>query len=224
MESSWWFVGNFSEGSNLTKLGTTFFRKQTGRGFDSPQLHKKNSNLQILINTYYRMEIKMEKHMLALSIVLITISNGFLSTKLLENKNVQLKKYVRENIELKEKLNEYETEGRNVTVTMYQPLRWQTDSTPNILADGTRIKTEQASNYKFIAVSRNLLKRWGGWLDYGDFILLKGTSHKDGVYQVKDTMNPRYVNRVDILESPGVKPYKFDKAQILKTDIFASSN
>ena len=162
--------------------------------------------------------------MLALSIVLITVSNGFVSTKLLENKNVQLKKYVKENIELKKKLNKYEAEGMNVTVTMYQPLRYQTDSTPNILADGTRIKTEQASNYKFIAVSRNLLKRWGGWLDYGDFVLLKGTSHKDGVYQVKDTMNPRFVNRIDILESPGVKPYKFDKAQILKTDIFASSN
>ena len=110
-----------------------------------------------------------------------------------------------------------------VTVTMYQPVRYQTDSTPNILADGTRIKTEQASNYKFIAVSRNLLKRWGGWLDYGDFILLLGTGHKDGVYQVKDTMNPRFVNRVDILESPGVKPYKFDKAKILKTELIASN-
>ena len=165
----------------------------------------------------------MNKHMLALSIVLITVSNGFVSTKLLENKNVQLKEYVKENIKLKKKLSKYEAEGMNVTVTMYQPLRYQTDSTPNILADGTRIKTEQASNYKFIAVSRNLLKRWGGWLDYGDFVLLKGTSHKDGVYQVKDTMNPRFVNRIDILESPGVKPYKFDKAQILKTDIFASN-
>ena len=170
------------------------------------------------------MENLMNKHMLALSIVLITVSNGFVSTKLLEKKDVQLKKYVRENINLKGELNKYEAEGMNVTVTMYQPVRYQTDSTPNILADGTRIKTEQASNYKFIAVSRNLLKRWGGWLDYGDFVLLIGTSHNDGVYQVKDTMNPRFVNRIDILESPGVKPYKFDKAQILKTDIFASSN
>ena len=168
------------------------------------------------------MERLMNKDKLALAIVLITFTNGWISTKLLENKNVQLSEYVRENIALQKKLNKYELEGMNVTVTMYQPLRWQTDSTPNILADGTRIKTEQASNYKFIAVSRNLLKRWGGWLDYGDFVLLKGTSHKDGVYQVKDTMNPRFVNRIDILESPGVKPYKFDKAQILKTDIFAS--
>ena len=166
----------------------------------------------------------MNKYMLALSIALITVSNGFVSTKLLNNQATQFKYLVGENKKLKHKLSEYEEEGLDVTVTMYQPLRWQTDSTPNILADGTRIKTEQASKYKYIAVSRNLLKRWGGWLDYGDFILLKGTSHKDGVYQVKDTMNPRFVNRVDILESPGVKPYKFDKARILKTDIFASNN
>ena len=162
----------------------------------------------------------MNKDKLALAIVLITFTNGWISTKLLENKNVQLSEYVRENIALQKKLNKYELEGMNVTVTMYQPLRWQTDSTPNILADGTRIKTEQASNYKFIAVSRNLLKRWGGWLEYGDFILLKGTTHKDGVYQVKDTMNPRFVNRVDILESPGVRPYKFDSAKIIKTKMF----
>ena len=165
----------------------------------------------------------MNKQLLALSIVLITFANGVISTKLLKNQNIQLESFVRENIKLKEKLNKYETEGMIVTVTMYQPVRYQTDSTPNILADGTRIKTEQASNYKFIAVSRNLLKRWGGWLDYGDFILLLGTGHKDGVYQVKDTMNPRFVNSVDILESPGVKPYKFDKAKILKTELIASN-
>ena len=169
------------------------------------------------------MENEMNKQLLALSIVLITFANGVISTKLLKNQNIQLESFVRENINLKEKLNKYETEGMIVTVTMYQPVRYQTDSTPNILADGTRIKTEQASNYKFIAVSRNLLKRWGGWLDYGDFILLLGTGHKDGVYQVKDTMNPRFVNRVDILESPGVKPYKFDKAKILKTELIASN-
>jgi len=161
----------------------------------------------------------MNKYMLALPIMLITGSNGFVSTKLLKNQTTQFKYLVDENIELRQKLDEYEAEGLNVTVTMYQPVRWQTDSTPNILADGTRIKTKQASNYKFIAVSRNLLKRWGGWLDYGDFILLKGTDKKDGVYQVRDTMNPRYVNWVDILESPGVRPYKFSGAQILKTDM-----
>jgi hypothetical protein len=70
-------------------------------------------------------------------------------------------------------------------------------------------------------VSRNLLKRWGGWLDYGDFVLLKGTTEKDGVYQVRDTMNPRFVNRIDILESIDVKPYKFDSAKITKHDLIS---
>ena len=93
-------------------------------------------------------------------------------------------------------------------------MRRQTDSTPNILADGTRIRTKEASNYKFIAVSRNLLKRWGGWLDYGDFVLLKGTLNKDGVYQVRDTMNKRWVNRIDILESVDVKPYRLSLIHI----------
>ena len=106
-----------------------------------------------------------------------------------------------------------------VTVTTYNPTRGQTDSTPNILADGTKITIHKASEYNYVAVSRNLLKRWGGWLDYGDFIVLKGTDGKDGVYQVKDTMNKRFVNRIDILESPGTKPYKFTDAKIKKANL-----
>ena len=159
----------------------------------------------------------MNKYFIFLAITLITYANGIVSTKFLNDKNIQLQSLRDENKRLTEKLNEYKTEEIHVTVTMYQPIRGQTDSTPNILADGTRIRTKEASNYKFIAVSRNLLKRWGGFLDYGDFILLKGTDKKDGVYQVRDTMNPKYVNYVDILESTDVKPYKFTGAHIYKT-------
>ena len=164
----------------------------------------------------------MIKHILV-AIVLITYANGIVSTKFLNDKNIQLQSLRDENKRLVNELNKYETEGMHVTVTMYQPVSYQTDSTPNILADGTRIRTKEASNYKFIAVSRNLLKRWGGWLDYGDFVLLKGTTEKDGVYQVRDTMNKRYVNRIDILESIDVKPYKFEKASIVKTNLVDNS-
>ena len=122
------------------------------------------------------------------------------------------------------RLNEFESVGIEVDVTMYHPISRQTDSTPNILADGTRIRVSRASEYKFIAVSRNLLKRFGGFLDYGDFVLLKGTKgHKDGVYQVRDTMNKRFVNRIDVLESPGKAPYKYANAEIYKlTDMGAA--
>jgi len=115
------------------------------------------------------------------------------------------------------RLNQFESVGIEVDVTMYHPVSRQTDSTPNILADGTQIRVQRASEYKYIAVSRNLLKRHGGFLDYGDFVLLKGTKgHKDGVYQVRDTMNKRFVNRIDVLESPGKAPYKYANAEIYK--------
>ena len=165
----------------------------------------------------------MNKYVLGIALLLMIYANAIVSTKFLNDKNIQLQSLVDENKRLAEKLYEYETEGMHVTVTMYQPVRNQTDSTPNILADGTRIRTREASNYKFIAGSRNLLKRWGGWLDYGDFVLLKGTTGKDGVYQVRDTMNPRWVNRIDILESLHVNPYKFEKAKIIKTNLVVDS-
>ena len=126
---------------------------------------------------------------------------------------------VRLQLKIDELTNGVRLDGLDVVVTMYHPVRGQTDRTPDILADGTKITIHKASEYNYVAVSRNLLKRWGGWLDFGDFIVLSGTGGKDGVYQVKDTMNKRFVNRIDILESPGVKPYKFTDAKIKKANL-----
>ena len=167
----------------------------------------------------------MKNRLIYILAILIVMFNGYVWTNIFDNYKEFHKDSVREltleNERLKEIVEEFKLEGMEVTVTMYHPVRSQTDSTPDILADGTRIRTHIASEYKFIAVSRNLLKRWGGWLDYGDFILLKGTDGKDGVYQVRDTMHPRWVNRIDILESPNTKPYKFIDAEIVKTDLVA---
>tara|TARA_B100000214_G_scaffold369381_1_gene342363 strand:+ start:217 stop:732 length:516 start_codon:yes stop_codon:yes gene_type:complete len=163
------------------------------------------------------------KKSLLIVLTFLTIFNGYIWICLFEDYKDIYKKEIEEleneNTLLREQVAEIKLEGMDVTVTMYHPTRHQTDSTPNILADGTRITVHRASEYKYIAVSRNLLKRWGGWLDYGDFVVLKGTDGKDGVYQVRDTMNKRFVNRIDILESPGVPQYKFENAKILKTNI-----
>ena len=150
----------------------------------------------------------------------VTLVNGFFSTTMFnEYKQMYSDKIERlesENSELRDELSHYNEYGIEVDVTMYQPVYPQTDDTPNITADGTRIRISKASQYKFVALSRNLLKRWGGPFDYGDFILLKGAGKKDGVYQVRDTMNPKWVNVVDILESESVQPYKYTDAQIYK--------
>ena len=136
-------------------------------------------------------------------ILAVTLVNGFFSTTMFnEYKEMYSSKIERlesENSELRDELSHYDEYGIEVDVTMYQPNEIQCDDTPNITADGTRIRISKASQYKFVALSRNLLKRWGGPFDYGDFILLKGADNKDGVYQVRDTMNPKWTNRVDIL-------------------------
>ena len=154
------------------------------------------------------------------AVIAVTLVNGFFSTTMFnEYKKIYSSKIERlesENSELRDELSHYDEYGIQVDVTMYQPNEIQCDDTPNITADGTKIRISKASNYKFVALSRNLLKRWGGPFDYGDFILLKGTDHKDGVYQVRDTMNPKWVNVVDILESEHVQPYKFTDVHIYK--------
>ena len=156
------------------------------------------------------------------SVILVVLLNGFFSINIIEkNKrfyNSQLNNQMAVTKTLRSELTEFYKYGVVVDVTMYRPTKRETDSTPNITADGTRIRISKASDYKFVALSRNLLKRWGGPFDYGDFILIKGTtdSHKDGVYHVRDTMNPKYVNYVDILESKHVKPYKYTDVHLYK--------
>ena len=150
----------------------------------------------------------------------VTLVNGFFSTTMFtgykEMYSEKIERLESENSSLRDELSHYDEYGIVVDVTMYQPVYPQTDTTPDITADGTRIRISKASNYKFVALSRNLLKRWGGPFDYGDFVLLKGTEGKDGVYQVRDTMNPKWVNVVDILESEHVLPYKFTGVHIFK--------
>ena len=152
------------------------------------------------------------------SLILVTLLQGFFSVNIMKKNRETYKSYITiikdENKYLHDELKAFYEYGVEVSVTMYQPVYPQTDKTPDITADGPKIRIHLASEYKFVALSRNLLKRWGGQFDYGDFILIKGTKDKDGVYNVRDTMNPKWVNVVDILESKHVLPYKYENVHI----------
>ena len=111
-----------------------------------------------------------------------------------------------------------------VTVTTYNPTKEQCDDTPNITADGTKIKPWKATDYRYVALSRDLISRWGGPFEYGDYIVIEGTGSWDGVYQVRDTMNPKWTNRVDILTTNSrfkynnITMYKYIDEEYLVTD------
>ena len=162
----------------------------------------------------------MRTHKWVASLILVTMIQGFFSVNILKSNKETYQNYIFElindNKSLHDELKGFYEYGVEVSVTMYQPVYPQTDMTPDITADGTRFIIHKASEYKFVALSRNLLKRWGGPFDYGDFILIKGTKHKDGLYQVRDTMNKKWVNVVDILESTHVMPYKYENVHIYK--------
>ena len=101
----------------------------------------------------------------------------------------------------------------NVKATMYHPVEEQCDDSPLITADGSRICPINVSDWNWIAVSQDLLKKNGGIFEYGDQVYVKGT-HKDGVYTIHECMNKRKTNQIDILESVGTNQYKYDEIEI----------
>ena len=126
-------------------------------------------------------------HAIGVNLLALFILTGYFDNMLDKTRN--------ELFALQDKVNQnsYDTWGTleiDVTVTMYNPSPEQTDSTPNQTADGTIINPERASEYRYIALSRDLLRRWGGPFNYGDYVMLKGTDGYDGIYQVRDTMAP----------------------------------
>ena len=100
-----------------------------------------------------------------------------------------------------------------VKATMYHPVEAQCDDTPLITADGSKICPISVSEWNWIAVSQDLLKKNGGIFNYGDKVYIKGT-HKDGVYTIRDCMNKRKTFQIDILESIGTSQYKYDEIEI----------
>ena len=99
-----------------------------------------------------------------------------------------------------------------VTATAYQAVPGQTDSEPFITADNSRIKPHYGSKKRWMALSRDLLKPWGGPFKFGDKVRVRGISPKlDGVYTIHDTMNRRHHHCMDVLTHPSEKYDIFQK-------------
>lgn len=90
---------------------------------------------------------------------------------------------------------------RKVTATRYNPVESQCNSQPLITADMSKISLSKLKRGKirWIAVSRDLRKIY----KYGDVVEIKAKDGDDnsinGLYEVHDTMNKRFTDRIDIL-------------------------
>ena len=116
--------------------------------------------------------------------------------------------------------------SNNVSASVYYPEKDQTDGSPLITADGSQINAKSIRKHRWVAVSRNLLKRWGGKLHYGDSLQINGISEDlDGTYIIRDTMNKRIRNTIDILVGKEDKIYgHWKNVKITKFETVVVSN
>jgi 3D (Asp-Asp-Asp) domain-containing protein len=98
-----------------------------------------------------------------------------------------------------------------VTLTTYSPTESETDSTPNITASGFKINLDNPSKHRIIAVSRDLKRK--GW-KFGKKVKIKGAGKYNGVYTIRDLMNKRHKNRIDILIDEEQKPIKLKNIEV----------
>jgi 3D (Asp-Asp-Asp) domain-containing protein len=90
-----------------------------------------------------------------------------------------------------------------VTATAYEAVTGQTDDDPFVTADNSRIPRGYGSHTRWLALSHDLLRPWGGPFKFGDKVHVRGVSAKlDGVYTVHDTMNRRHRRCLDLLVHP----------------------
>jgi hypothetical protein len=88
------------------------------------------------------------------------------------------------------------------TLTIYNPEEGQCDADPLITANNSHIDLDKLrrNEIRWMALSRDLLKRWNGAFNYGDTVLLQaGDASIDGLWVINDNMNKRFKNRGDLL-------------------------
>jgi len=97
-----------------------------------------------------------------------------------------------------------------VRATRYNPEASQCDSDPLTTADNSRIDVSKLNKgtLRWCALSRDLLDRWGGPVNYGDVITVHSEDRPwlNGEWEVHDTMNSRYSKTIDFLQPRGAKP------------------
>ena len=117
---------------------------------------------------------------------------------------------------IKQVFTERKQEICKVVATMYYAVENQCDADPFITACMYKINPRKATEHKWIAVSRDLLKMNGGKFEYGQKVRIVGAGKKSGIYTIADTMNKRFKNKIDILETKGTPIYKYNNVRIFE--------
>lgn len=112
------------------------------------------------------------------------------------------------------------TRARLDFLTVYNPESRQCDRSPLITASNSKINVKKLrkGQVRWMALSRDLLKRWNGKFHYGDTVWLKaGDPAIDGFWVIKDTMHKRFNKYGDLLFDGTVRKHgKWKNVEIFK--------
>lgn len=101
----------------------------------------------------------------------------------------------------------------SVTITKYNPEKSQCDEDPLITADNSKIDLEklQSGELRWIAVSRDLREHF----PYGSKVVIHSNDPEiRGIWEVHDTMNERWTERIDLLRPSGETKGKWEEVKI----------
>lgn len=117
----------------------------------------------------------------------------------------------------------------NVEATVYNAVPEQCDNDPIYTASMFRLNLDDVYSHKIIAMESTFMKTLG--LKYGDVVKVEGTGTWDGVWQIQDTMNPRFAGRkkIDFLVPNDVRTGKWSTVKLYcltnkeNTDIYKNN-
>ena len=116
----------------------------------------------------------------------------------------------RHNRQLVEEEKKKKKDYRVVSVTMYTVDPLQTDSSPTETASGFIVDSLNPKKHRIIAISHDLRRI----LKFGKKVRIEGIGKYNGVYVVRDLMNSRFKNKIDILINPDDKARSFRKTKL----------
>lgn len=116
--------------------------------------------------------------------------------------------------EVHKEVSEWILVAENVEATVYNAVPEQCDKDPLYTASMFRLNLDDVYSHRIIAMENTFRKSLG--LNFGDVVKVEGTGKWDGVWQIQDSMNPRFAGRkkIDFLVPENIKYGKWNTVKI----------
>lgn len=104
----------------------------------------------------------------------------------------------------------------DVEATVYHATPAQCNNDVKNTASMFQLNLNDPESHKIIAMERTMMKQYG--LKFGDLVKVEGAGQRDGIYQIQDVMNKRFVgkHKIDFLINLDSKIGKWNNVKIYK--------